>query len=80
MLKPKTCNICGSYGPVDGHHFDYSKPLAVLWACRACHKALHFMDQWGETPQDIEKIVSQINETRLNEIKALHEYRKSNTS
>ncbi len=35
-----TCEVCGKE-KVDGHHDDYSKPLAVRWLCRKHHLAHH---------------------------------------
>lgn len=37
LIKPPSCSKCGTAGPVDAHHRDYSKPLEVEWLCRACH-------------------------------------------
>lgn len=38
--KPFHCERCGAETPkhlLDGHHHDYSQPLAVEWLCRSCH-------------------------------------------
>lgn len=34
------CVVCGALNG-DGHHEDYSKPLDVVWLCRACHNRHH---------------------------------------
>lgn len=39
-LKRKSCRDCGSV-KVHGHHYDYTKPLSVIWLCPAHHKAEH---------------------------------------
>lgn len=37
IIRPKNCSQCSKECKVDGHHEDYSKPLEVIWICRACH-------------------------------------------
>lgn len=34
------CEVCGT-AKSHAHHEDYSKPLEVVWLCRAHHEALH---------------------------------------
>ncbi len=41
MEKPINCSICGEEKKLHGHHYDYSKPLEVIWCCPLCHKQLH---------------------------------------
>ena len=42
VIKPKSCSRCGiTDKPLHGHHFDYSKPLEVLWLCKKCHGLEH---------------------------------------
>lgn len=41
ITKPSNCEHCGSEADLEGHHHDYSKPLDVVWVCKACHWALH---------------------------------------
>ena len=38
-LERQACVVCGE--PAQMHHEDYSKPLDVMWLCRAHHLALH---------------------------------------
>lgn len=39
-IEKGPCEVCGST-IVDGHHDDYSKPLAIRWLCRKHHVQLH---------------------------------------
>ena len=41
IIKPTICTKCGKMTILHGHHFDYSKPLEVIWLCPLCHEALH---------------------------------------
>ena len=42
IVKPNSCEECGQFHHmIHGHHFDYSKPLNVMWLCPTCHFALH---------------------------------------
>lgn len=42
ISKNINCENCFSDVFIEAHHKDYSKPLEVVWLCRACHKSLHF--------------------------------------
>ena len=42
-IKPEECYFCGSTKFIDGHHYDYSKPLEVVWMCKKCHKRFHLL-------------------------------------
>jgi len=41
IIKPDSCEQCGTTGRLHGHHDDYSKPLKVRWLCVACHHQWH---------------------------------------
>lgn len=41
LVRPETCDRCGTSGKIIGHHVDYFKPLAVKWVCQACHRREH---------------------------------------
>ena len=34
---PKACEKCDQETKVNAHHFDYSRPLSVVFLCVACH-------------------------------------------
>jgi len=41
LKRSPTCEECKIQGKMEGHHEDYSKPLEVIWLCKACHKQKH---------------------------------------
>lgn len=41
LKRPRVCSQCHKEGFIEGHHEDYSRPLEVVWLCRACHRQLH---------------------------------------
>lgn len=42
IIKPNNCQICGKTNClIYGHHYDYNKPLDVIWVCSECHGKLH---------------------------------------
>ncbi len=43
-IKRGKCEICAETKDIEGHHFDYSKPLDVIWLCTVHHKAVHMND------------------------------------
>lgn len=40
VLQKEPCRVCQEV-KVDAHHEDYSKPLEIIWLCRADHKPWH---------------------------------------
>lgn len=47
LVIPSQCQnpTCNSFGPLEGHHEDYSKPLEVRWLCVPCHRAHHIAER-----------------------------------
>jgi hypothetical protein len=37
IIRPETCEICGSKNHLHAHHSDYSEKLSVVWLCARCH-------------------------------------------
>ncbi len=42
IIRPNECSICRKSCIPQGHHYDYSKPLSVIWLCKKCHSDLHW--------------------------------------
>lgn len=62
LKKSNKCEFCGKINcEIEGHHYNYSKPLDVIWLCTECHGKVH--RQYGKIEIDIEKI----KKNRLNE-------------
>ena len=39
--RPNKCSDCNKKCKPEGHHWDYDKPLEVIWLCKQCHCKLH---------------------------------------
>lgn len=44
IIKPNLCAKCNKNKKLEGHHNDYNKPLEVIWVCKECHDAIHYLD------------------------------------
>lgn len=42
IKRPNFCSVCNKSCKPQGHHYDYSKPLNVIWMCKKCHSDLHW--------------------------------------
>lgn len=46
ISKPDKCSLClKCFDRIEGHHQDYSKPLDVIWFCKACHTQEHINEK-----------------------------------
>ena len=42
ILKSNYRQVCSKIGgKISGHHYDYNKPLEVIWTCPSCHRKIH---------------------------------------
>jgi hypothetical protein len=40
-VTKKPCAVCDKKTDIHAHHFNYDKPLLVIWLCRKHHAELH---------------------------------------
>ena len=53
-IKKGLCQIC-SCKNVHGHHYDYTKPLDVIWLCDIHHKKVHWWLRWNSRQVEIKR-------------------------
>jgi len=41
-IKKGVCQICGTSKNIQAHHYDYTKPLSVIWLCTEHHAKIHW--------------------------------------
>lgn len=41
IFSPEQCERCNGKEKLHAHHYDYNKPLDVIWVCIPCHKWIH---------------------------------------
>ena len=41
IVRPNKCVVCQKECKPQAHHYDYSKPLDVMWLCVRCHANVH---------------------------------------
>lgn len=55
ILRATACENCGKMNcKIEGHHYDYSKPLDVIWLCTECHGKVH--KKYNKLELNIEQI------------------------
>jgi hypothetical protein len=42
IVRPTSCSVCNIECSPQGHHYDYSLPLSVIWVCVQCHANIHW--------------------------------------
>jgi len=45
IVRPTICSRCKKEGYIEGHHYDFNKPLDVIWLCRKCHAKEHLQNK-----------------------------------
>lgn len=46
-IKKENCKFCNNI-KTQGHHYDYDKPLEVIWLCASCHIKIHLIEKLKE--------------------------------
>lgn len=65
LKPPSRCELCGVDSKLHGHHFDYEKPLVVVWLCAACHRQAHaIIDLCERANNEYELSIKQYQECR----------------
>lgn len=41
LVSRDVCEFCEKEKKTNAHHYDYSKPLDVVWLCSVCHGIIH---------------------------------------
>lgn len=52
LNRPERCQGCGRSGDetrLSAHHYDYTKPLDVIWLCAACHRPIDHVRAFVES-------------------------------
>ena len=80
LEKPERCQGCGrsaSETRISAHHYDYEKPLDVIWLCAACHRPIDKVRAFVESgrPWSEWKHEKNVNNSRIN--RALRFYDES---
>ena len=65
VVRPRKCSVCNKGGcqgrrsgsGVHAHHYDYDKPLSVLWLCNRCHGKLHRYHNFYQT---VKRLIKEI--------------------
>ena len=58
IIKPDRCQSCGrndSESRLCAHHYDYSRPLDVIWLCSVCHRHSDKMRRVVESGQTVKE-------------------------
>ena len=41
ILVEQPCGVCGTMVYLEMHHFDYTRPVEVIWLCHKHHRSVH---------------------------------------
>lgn len=70
LKKTERCQGCGRSGDetrLSAHHYDYTRPLDVIWLCAACHRPVDHVrayvesgKPWQEYRQEKSRVYNQV--------------------
>lgn len=80
LEKPNHCQGCGRSADetrIGAHHYDYTRPLDVIWLCAACHRPVDKVRAFVESGRSFDewKHEKNIHESKIR--RALRFYRES---
>ena len=70
-LREWACECCGKEGKLEAHHWDYDRPLSVVWLCYRCHGMYH-KAKYDDTRGVKEAVEKLIERKRNNERTGKH--------
>ncbi len=55
LLTRGLCEACGEPA-TEGHHWDYNRPLNVIWLCHKCHHVFHTIERRTKRLREVAEI------------------------
>ena len=55
ITRPNRCSGCGcsdALHRIEAHHYDYARPLDVIWLCTPCHRRMDMRRREVETAKE----------------------------
>jgi len=56
LVRPATCEKCGSQSTIQAAHTDYTQPLSVLWLCLSCHRTWDMAEPKTLAPAQLQSV------------------------
>ena len=81
LEKPNRCQGCGRSSEetrLGSHHYDYTKPLDVIWLCAACHRKVDHVRAYVESGRSWDEYKANKNRA-LSKVKRAIDFYARNT-